>query len=177
MQEVIRLWAAALSNGATGVNARIAQLAGLGMLSATHAAPPDVAGIVTADNDAALAYGEKGDAWPLLLLLDEDDGQWEGEVGTHLRDGDVRATVLYVPRDRDAALTYRNSSYTRRAILLATEAWLANDGAALRTENHIYVVAGTALKRRPRTEEIRGVPHAGGLTYTFRVRDERPHEP
>jgi hypothetical protein len=179
MQEVLRTWASGLTDGVFGVNAQLATIP----LSAGHAAPPNVAGIITADSDETLAYGNKGDAWPQLVLLDEDDGEWEPEVGTRYRDGNVRATVLYVPRDRDAALSYRNASYTRRAILRATEAWLGNDNAALRTENGIYVIAAaapgprTGLRRRPRTEDIRGIPHAGGLTFTFRVRDLAPFAP
>lgn len=170
MQEVLLVHARALADATLGVNAQLAALP----LSAGHAAPPAIAAIYTGDDDVRMAYGEKGESWPALVVLDEDDGQWEAEIATKSRDGDVRVTTLYVPRDRDDALTYRNSSYTRRAVVKTLRDFLATAGDAERTENDIYIIIATALRRRPRTEDIRGIPHAGGVTVTYRVRDRAP---
>jgi hypothetical protein len=170
MQEVLLVHARALADGTYGVNAQLAALP----LSTGHAAPPDIAAIYTGDDDARMAYGEKGETWPALVVLDEDNGEWEGEIATKDRDGDVRVTTLYVPRDRDDALTYRNSSYTRRAIVKTLRDFLATASDPQRTENDIYVIIATALRRRARTEDIRGIPHAGGVTVTYRVRDRAP---
>jgi hypothetical protein len=182
MQELLKTWATWLADGTFGVNAFIASMAADGLISAGHVAPPAIAQIITQDDDVRMAYGDKGETWAALVLLDEDDGKWEGEVGTTHRDGDIDATCLYVPRDPDAALTYRNSSYVRRAVLRSTKHWLANASDAERTENFLYVVhaagpEGTSpggIRRRPRSENIRDIPHAGGLTVTFRVRDRLP---
>src|SRR5688572_8432599 len=109
MQEVLKLWAAWLADATFGVNAFIAAMVADGLISSGHAAPPAIAQIITQDDDVRMAYGDKGETWPALVLLDEDDGEWEGEVATSHRDGLVRATCLYVPRDPEAALTYRRS--------------------------------------------------------------------
>lgn len=170
MIEVVASFAAALVHASYGVNAQIAGLP----LIAGHAAPPAIAAIVTSDSDQALAEGLKDETWPRLVLLDDDAGEWEGEVGTHVRDGDSFLTCLYVPRDRDDALTYRNASYTRRAIKKTLRDWLANTSFADRTVNSVYVIAATNLRDRPMTEVIRGIPHAGAVTMTLRTRDEAP---
>lgn len=170
MIEPVRSFAIALADGVYGVNV---QLAGIPVIGG-HAAPPAIADILTSDDDAKLADGVKDEVWPKLVLLDDDTGEWEAEVGTHLRDGDAACTVLYVPRDRDDAATYRNASYTRRAIKKTLRAWLANTSYADRTIGSIYVIAATVLRDRSRAEDIRGIPHAGGLTLTFRTRDQAP---
>lgn len=174
-QEMLRLWATWLADGLYGVNAFIAAMAADGLLSPGHAAPTAIAQIITQDDDVRMGYGDKGETWPALVLLDEDDGDWDGEVGTAHRDGSVRATCLYVPRDPDAALTYRQSSYVRRAVIRSTKRWLANASDAERTENFLYVIhAVLGIRLRPRSENIRDLPHAGGVTITFRMRDRKP---
>ena len=170
MIEVVTSFAAALAHPTWGVNAQLAALSLIG----GHVAPPNIAGIVTSDDDQALVEGLKHETWPLIVLLDEDDGEWEPEVGTKHRDGDSRLTALYVPRDRDDALTYRNSSYTRRATTKTLRDWLANGSYEDRTVNSIYAIAAVGLKRRSMAEVIRDIPHAGGLTITLRVRDQAP---
>lgn len=170
MLEVLATLQAALGHGSYGVNALLPTVPLIG----GHAAPPSVAQIITDDADATLAFGDKAETWPALVLLDEDNGTWEGEVATHVRDGEVQVTVLYVARDPRAALTYRNSSYTRRAVMLSVRQWLDNTSYAARTLNSLFVITATGLRRRPPGEMIRGIPHAGGLTWTFRVRDLAP---
>jgi hypothetical protein len=170
MQEILLVHTRALASGVYGVNVQLATLP----RSSGHAAPPNIAAIYTGDDDVRMAYGEKGETWPALVVLDEDDGEWEGEIATKDRDGDVRITTLYVPRDRDDALTYRNSSYTRRAIVKAIRRFLATSGDPERHENNVFLIIASKLRYRPRAEDIRGIPHAGGVTVTYRVRDRAP---
>lgn len=170
MIEVLQSLAVALVDPGYGVNA---QLAALPLLPG-HAAPPAIADVLTSDDVAPLARGVKDETWPRLVLLDDDHGEWEPEVGTRVRDGDSVCTVLYVPRDRDEAVSYRNTSYTRRAITKTLRDWLANTSYAARTVNSVYVIAATGLQDVSRAEDIRGIPHAGGLRLTFRTRDEAP---
>lgn len=170
MLEVLATLATALADATTGVNALLPSIP----LVTGHAAPSSVAQIITQDDDTRLAFGDKSESWPALVLLDEDEGAWEPEVATRSRDGDVKVTVLYVPRDPRATLSYRNSSYTRRAVAQSVRQWLDNTSHAARTLNDVFIIAATGLQRRPATELIRGIPHAGGLTWTFRVRDLSP---
>lgn len=170
MLEILATFRTALTDVTEGVNALLPTIP----RRSGHAVPPLIAQILTQDDDLALAFGDKSETWPALVLLDEDDGEWDAEIATRSRDGDVRVTVLYVLRDPRAALSYRNSSYTRRAVLKSLRRWLDNQSHAARTENSVFAIAATGLRRRPPSELIRGIPHAGGLTMTLRVRDLAP---
>lgn len=170
MLEVVRSVQAALLDATDGVNARLPLIP----RATGHAAPPTIAQILTSDDDLKLAFGDKSETFPALIILDEDDGKWDAEVATRARDGDVRVTILYVVRDPRAALTYRHSSYTRRAVNQSLRRWLDNTSAPQRTENNVFVISGKDLADRPATTLIRGIPHAGAVSWVFRVRDLAP---
>lgn len=180
MLSALRLWASWLTDGTNGVNAKLAYMAANGLIDGADPTPPDIAAIITQEDDVRMAFGEKGETWPALVLLDEDDGEFEGEVATSSRDGVVRLTALYVPRDAQAAGTYVASDYTRRAVIMSTEWWMKNASEPERTALATYVISAgggdqpLALRRRSAQEFIRGIPHAGGLTYSLNVRDRHP---
>lgn len=173
--ELLRMVADALRDPNTGVNA---QLAGVPR-DAADVAPPAVAEVLDASaEDRRMEDGDKSAAgWPKLLVLEDQPSPFDGEVGTRHRDGQVRVTVVYLPRDPGAAGVAAASSYTRRAAARAVRGLLRNDSAPARTRNSVYLVAAvpqTGLTWRPPSDKIGELRHAGALTWTFDVRDQAP---
>jgi len=171
--EAIRVLTNALTDGTTGVNARLAAVP----LDAGDPIPPTLGLITDETRNSSAARGQLPELdaqFPCLLVGLHDAGnRLDAHQHQGVRDGTVHLLIRYAARQKDSKAGARDAYYTFRAVERCITAWL-NGVDTARTMNSVVVWFGEAADIAPLWDPIGDNVMTGGMLLAFRVRDLAP---
>lgn len=173
--ETLRLLTNALTDGATGVNARLASVP----LLNGDGTPPSLALIADETRNVSAAIGRLPDdetLYPCLLVGQPDGGNTLDPMtkAGPLRDATIQVVIRYGALDATAANAASDLFYTMRAVEQCASGWLNGTGGTALTASNVTVMYGTAMTHYAVWQPVGDKCLAGALTLSLYVRDAAP---
>jgi hypothetical protein len=172
--ETIRLLAAALADGTTGINAQLATVP----RDSGDPQPPNVTVVEeTTSPWAARGVNPQEITTPYAVVSQAGPLVMEGEAVATYRKGRLSVAVeILSPKSASAEAT-RALLYTARAVQRAVRVWLADASSALRTDNDVYVEIAEQWTQSPVVPFAADSMTLVELQFDLLLRDTAPGTP
>jgi hypothetical protein len=115
-----------------------------------------------------------GIIFPALAVFVHGGLQFDGEVGTVIRDGTGDVAIVYVTQRQDTAAARADALYTMRAVKRSLKQFHDNAQVAFRIRNSIALRSCDTLRDGKFDDTKDGIVLSTALIATYHIRDESP---